>query len=168
MIAGVNEAGHPQSLNSHSIGGRYIGNGSGASTTGPIWTAAMSVIEKWLPDLDFQVPSSTDIKGLLIQIPSVYGMDPAAAQAKLEKAGFNVAISPGQVDSSYPQGTVAYTSPGSGSTTGSGDLVTIYLSDGTPPPPPPPPAPKKKKKDATATPTTVQPPAPPKPGGGHP
>ncbi|TCJ29870.1 penicillin-binding protein [Nocardioides jejuensis] len=153
MIAGVNDAGHPQSLNGHSIGGRYIGNGSGASTTGPIWTAAMSVIEQWLPDLTFQVPSSTDIKGLLIPIPSVYGMSPDQAQKTLEDAGFNVSIAGGQVDSSYPQGTVAYTSPGSGNTTGSGDLITIYISDGTPYVKPKPTHTRPPKK-AGGTPTT--------------
>ncbi|MDO7868437.1 penicillin-binding protein [Nocardioides jiangxiensis] len=132
FIGGVNSAGHPISLNGQSVGGRYISNGSGAGTTGPMWSAAMSAIAQWLPDLDFHKPDSADIKGVLVQVPSVGGMNPDDAQKVLEKAGFNVTISGGQVDSSYPQGTVAYTSPGGGATTGSGDLITIYISDGTP------------------------------------
>ncbi|GGO90619.1 carboxypeptidase [Nocardioides phosphati] len=162
MIAGVNSAGHPDSLNGHSIGGRYIGNGSGAGTTGPIWAAVMTAIAPFLPDIPFHVPSAEDIKGVIVTVPAVYGQSPEQAQKTLEDAGFTVTIAGGQVDSSYPQGTVAYTSPGSGATTGSGSLVTIYISDGTPPPPPPKPKPtKKKKQSATATPTTTT-----KPGGG--
>ncbi len=49
------------------------------------------------------------------------------------------------VDSGYPQGTVAYTSPGSGSSVGTGSTVTIYVSDGTPYVPPPKKKPDKKK-----------------------
>lgn len=167
FIGGVNDQGHPISLNGQSLGGRYIGNGSGAGTTGPIWQAAMDAIAKWLPDTPFEVPSGQAIKGLLLTVPSVYGMGPDRARRVLEKAGFSVAIAPGEVDGDAPEGTVQYTSPGRGSTTGSGDLITVYLSDGTPYVPPPKPT-KKKKKDATVQPppTTVQP--PPGPGKGHP
>jgi membrane peptidoglycan carboxypeptidase len=167
FIGGVNDAGHPETLNGQSVGGRYIGNGSGAGTTGPMWSAAMQAIAQWLPDTDFHLPSGEDIKGLLLEIPSVYGMGPDRAQRILEKAGFNVTLAPGEVDSSYAEGTVAYTSPGIGATTGSGDLVTIYLSDGTPYVKPP----KKPNKKPTGTATATTKPSttttPTKPGNGH-
>ncbi|HSX65978.1 penicillin-binding protein [Nocardioides sp.] len=160
FIGGVNDEGHPITLNGQSIGGRYIGNGSGAGTTGPIWDAAMDAVAQWLPDTPFEVPSGEDIKGVLVKVPSVYGMNTEEARRVLEDAGFKVEISGGQVDSSYPQGTVAYTSPSIGDTTGSGDLVTIYVSDGTPYVPPPKPKPTKKKKPADTT-------TSPKPGDGR-
>lgn len=160
FIGGVNDEGHPITLNGQSLGGRYIGNGSGAGTTGPIWDAAMDAIAQWLPDTPFEVPSGEDIKGVLVQIPSVYGMSTEEARRVLEDAGFKAEIAAGQVDSSYAQGTVAYTSPRVGDTTGSGDLVTIYVSDGTPYVPPPKPKPTKKKKAGDAT-------ANPKPGDGR-
>jgi membrane peptidoglycan carboxypeptidase len=162
FIGGVNEAGHPITLNGQSIGGRYIGNGSGAGTTGPMWQAAMDAIAQWLPDTPFQVPSGEDIKGVLVQVPSLYGQSPEQARKTLEDAGFSVSIAPGEVDSSYAEGTVAYTSPGGGSTTGSGDLVTIYLSDGTPYVKPKPKPTPKKKRSASTQPTTS-----PKPKHGH-
>ena len=163
MIAGFNDAGHPQSLNGQSVGGRYIGNGSGAGTTGPIWGAAMDAIAQWLPDTPFEKPSGEDIKGLLTEIPSVFGMSPEEARKVLEDAGFTVAVAAGQVDGEAPAGTVQYTSPGRGETTGSGDTVTLYISDGTPYVPPPPPKPKKKKPADKPTATTS---TAPKPGGG--
>lgn len=164
FIGGVNDEGHPISLDGQSVGGRYIGEGSGAGTTGPMWDAAMDAIAQWLPDTPFQLPSGEQIKGLLVEIPSVYGMGTEEARRVLEDAGFNVAIAPGQVDSSYAQGTVAYTSPSIGNTTGSGDLVTIYVSDGTPYVPPPKPKPKPKKPGATKPTATTS--TAPKPGGG--
>ena len=57
--------------------------------------------------------------------------DQAAQQIK--QAGFAVADG-GYTDSAYPQDTVAFTSPGSGSQVASGTTVTIYRSDGTPKP----------------------------------
>ncbi len=163
FIGGVNEAGHPISLNGQVLGGRYIGNGSGAGTTGPIWQAAMDAIAQWLPDTPFEKPSGEDIKGLLTEIPSVFGMSPEEARRVLEDAGFKVEVASGEVDGEAPAGTVQYTSPSRGETTGSGDTVTLYISDGTPYVPPPPPKPKKKKPADKPTATTS---TAPKPGGG--
>jgi membrane peptidoglycan carboxypeptidase len=147
FIGGVNDGGGALSLNGQSIGGRYIGNGSGAGTTGPIWDDAMSTIAQWLDDEEFVKPTGEDIMGVLQEVPSVWGMSVEEARKTLKDAGFNVAVAPGQVDSEAPQGTVAYTSPSSGQTTGSGDLVTIYVSDGTPYVRPPPKPDKKRGGD---------------------
>jgi hypothetical protein len=64
-------------------------------------------------------------------MPSLGGLSPSTAAARLRDAGFIPTIGP-YVDSSYPVGTVAYTSPSAGSTVGTGSGVTIYVSDGTP------------------------------------
>lgn len=157
FIGGVNDEGHPRSLNGLSVGGRYIYNGSGAGTTGPIWEAAMDAIEQWLPDLDFKTPPPGEIAGFLMTIPSVGGMSVEAATQRLEKAGFSVTVSYSEVDSSYAQGTVAYTSPGGGEQSSSDDLITIYVSDGSPyvaPKPKPRPTKKPGKKAPEPKPST--------------
>ena len=147
FIGGVSDEGKPISLNGQSIGGRYIGNGSGAGTTGPIWDQAMSTIAEWLDDANFEIPPPGEIKGFLLTVPDTGGMSVERATKLLESKGYSVTVSSGQVDSGYAQGTVAYTSPGRGAEASSGDVITIYVSDGTPyvkpkpkrtPKPPPP------------------------------
>jgi len=166
FIGGVNSAGHPDTLNGQYVGGRYIGNGSGAGTTGPIWQAAMDAIAQWLPDTNFQIPPPGEIKGFILTVPATGGMGVKRATDLLESKGFSVTVSAGEVDSSYPEGTVAYTSPGQGGSASSGDLITIYVSDGTPYVPPPKKKPTKKPTGtATTKPSTTT--TPTKPGNGH-
>jgi hypothetical protein len=105
-----------------------------------MWGDAMHAIDDRLANVDFVAPSPEDIRGVLTTIPSTSGMGVDQATQVLEDANFSVSVA-GSVDSSYAEGTVAYTAPGGGSQLGSGGLVTIYPSDGTPFVPPPPPAP---------------------------
>ncbi|MDN5894004.1 MAG: penicillin-binding protein [Nocardioides sp.] len=139
MIAGANRAGSPDTLVGQYVGGSYISTASGSGTAGPMWGDAMHAVEQYLPDDDFTAPPADQISGLLVEIPSTGGKSVDDAKKVLEDAGFATSVTSYQVDSSYPQGTVAYTSPGSGDTGSSGDTVTIYVSDGTPYVPPPPP-----------------------------
>jgi membrane peptidoglycan carboxypeptidase len=130
-VAGVNRAGHPESLDNKSVGGRTLYSSSGSTTAGPIWGDAFKVIAQWLPDADFIRPSSTDIRGLLVTVPSVAGKSYDSARSTLEGLGFTV-VNGGNVDSSYQRGLVAYSAPGTGSRLATGDTVTLYVSDGTP------------------------------------
>jgi len=141
MIAGVNSGGQPIKLGGLSIGGIVRPTASGSGFAGPIWGDAMKVIEQWLPDEYFQVPPPGEIAGFLQTVPATGGMSIEQATELLEAEGFLVTVAGGQVDSSYAQGTVAYTSPGSGSQASSGDTVVIHVSDGSPYVPP-----KKKPK----------------------
>jgi len=134
-VAGVNEVGEPESLDGKLIGGQVAAT-SGSQTAGPIWGDAFKAIAPFLDDATFVDPSGEDIAGVLNLIPSVGGMSVEQATDALEAEGFVVANG-GYVDSGYSEGLVAYSSPGSGTEFGSGDTVTIYISDGTPPPPPP-------------------------------
>jgi membrane peptidoglycan carboxypeptidase len=142
MIAGADRQGKPKGLAGQVIGGQYISTASGSGFAGPMWGDAMHAIDDRLANVDFVAPSPEDIRGVLTTIPSTSGMGVEQATQVLEDANFSVSVA-GSVDSSYAEGTVAYTAPGGGSQLGSGGLVTIYPSDGTPfvPPPPPPPAP---------------------------
>jgi membrane peptidoglycan carboxypeptidase len=131
MIAGANAQGHWLTLNGQSVGGVYIQGAHGSTNAGPIWGDAMKVIQQYLPDENFHSPNPRTIQGQSVTVPSLYGQNPADAASTLRKAGFNPVIGP-TVDSSNAAGTVAYLSPGSGSTVSTGSTVTIYVSDGTP------------------------------------
>lgn len=138
VVAGVNEVGDPESLDGKTIGGVTYYETSGSQTAAPIWGQAFRAIAPYLEDETFVDPSGEDIAGVLVPVPSVSGYSVEVATEMLEDAGFIVSNG-GTVDSAVDRGLVAYSSPGAYSEFGSGDVVTIYISDGTPPPPPKPP-----------------------------
>jgi membrane peptidoglycan carboxypeptidase len=144
MIAGANQEGFPDTIIGKSIGGRILYEASGSGTAGPMWGDAMKVIEQWLPDDDFAPPPPDEISGLLVPVPSTYGMTVEKATSVLEEAGFTVAVG-GQIDSQLDRGLIAGSYPRSGASTSSGDTVTIYPSDGSPYVPPKK-KPERKKK----------------------
>jgi len=136
VVAGVNEVGDPESLDGKTIGGVTYYSTSGSTTAAPIWGQAFRAITPFLDDETFVQPNGEDIAGVLVAVPDVAGLSEEAATDALENAGFAVSNG-GYVDSGYARDTVAYSSPGAYSQFGSGDTVTIYISDGTPKPPPP-------------------------------
>ncbi len=138
VVAGVNEVGDPESLDGKTIGGVTYYQTSGSQTAAPIWGQAFRAIAPFLDDEEFVPPSADDVDGVLVSVPAVAGFSVDAATAALEEAGFSVSNG-GMVDSGYARGTVAYTTPGAYAEFGSGDTVTIYISDGTPPKKPKPP-----------------------------
>jgi membrane peptidoglycan carboxypeptidase len=135
MVAGANSQGHWMSLNNQLIGGSYVSSAFGSTVAGPIWGDAMGAIQGQLPYADFRAPSGNKIAGVLTTVPTVSGMTVEQATKTLEAAGF-VVSNGGSVNSSVDEGLVAYTSPGAGSSLGSGDTVVIYESTGYVPPPP--------------------------------
>jgi hypothetical protein len=135
MIAGANAEGSPDTIIGKSIGGRTLYEASGSGTAGPMWGDALKAIEQWLPDDDFARPPAGEISGLLMTIPSTYGMSVDQATSVLEGAGFQVSVG-NQIDSELDRGLVAGSYPRSGESTSSGDTVTIYPSDGSPYKPP--------------------------------
>ena len=140
MIAGANQAGQPIPLAGQTVGGSFIASASGSGIAGPMWGDAMRVIEQWLEDATFSPPSPEALEGATATVPDTNGMGIQAATERLEDAGFLVLVNGDEVYSSYPAGTVAYTSPGAGSTSSKGEVITIYPSIGfTAPAPPPPP-----------------------------
>jgi membrane peptidoglycan carboxypeptidase len=131
MIAGANSKGHPLSLNGQTVGGVYIQGAHGSTTAGPMWGDAMKVIADYLPDETFSPPNPQTIAGRTVTVPSLGGQSTDAAAAALRQAGFTPVVGP-SVNSSYASGTVAYLSPGSGTSVPTGSTVTIYVSNGTP------------------------------------
>jgi hypothetical protein len=121
------------------VGGQTIFEASGSGIAGPMWGESMGVISQWLEDTTFTRP---DIGALLDQggeVPSVGGLSVSTATRIIEDAGFSVIVGP-ETNSSYPEGTVAFTDPGTGESYFDGAPVTLYISNGYVPPPPPPPS----------------------------
>jgi membrane peptidoglycan carboxypeptidase len=131
MIAGANSLGYPITLNGQYVGGQYISRAFGSTQAGPIWGQAMRAIEGSLPDVDFVEPDPTAIMGQIVDVPDVTGQEAADAADELREAGFVPNVGR-YVDSRLPKGQVAYTSPVAGARVGSGTLVTMFISDGTP------------------------------------
>jgi len=137
VIAGADQDGRPSSLNGTLVKGRTIFGASGSGIAAPMWAQAMRVAEQFLDDVDFVAPDASTVQGDQRTVPSLGGMSISAAEQALEELGFFPRVGP-SVNSSYAAGTVAFLSPGSGSSVGTGSSITIYVSNGTPPPPPAP------------------------------
>jgi membrane peptidoglycan carboxypeptidase len=134
MIAGANRKGSPITLNGQYVHGAYISGACGSCTAAPMWGDAMRAIIQWLPTAYFHAPNPRVVEGQSVDIPSVFGYSPGDATRMLTKLGFNVLIADTTVPSTAAYGTVAYTSPdGQGV---SGQVITLYLSNGQAPPPP--------------------------------
>ncbi|TWG95594.1 membrane peptidoglycan carboxypeptidase [Nocardioides sp. J9] len=127
MVAGVNKAGQPESLDYKYVGGRTLYSSSGSTTAGPIWGDTFKAIAQWLPDDDFVRPSSSDVAGLLVPVPSVGGLSYDEAADRVEAAGFTAVRGPSRT-SGYQRGLVAYAYPGDKA--GEGDTITLYISSG--------------------------------------
>ncbi len=137
MIAGANSLGRPITLNGQYVGGQYISRAFGSTNAGPMWGDAMKPITDLLPDNDFVTPDPTAVLGRIVNVPDVTGQPSAEAAERLREAGFVPNIG-NYVDSDLPKDSVASTNPVSGARVGTGTLVTLYISDGTP---------SKKKND---------------------
>jgi len=140
MIAGANKYGTPESLDYKVIAGvNTYTNASGSGFAGPMWGDAMHAIENTLKPINFHKPNPKDVKGVLIDVPSVTCESVSRAKAKLDQAGFH-AVQGGTDWSSCPVGTVDYTSPSGQAPSAS--TITLITSKG--PEPAPPPSPPKK------------------------
>jgi membrane peptidoglycan carboxypeptidase len=135
MIAGANSEGEPIRLYGQSVGGQTLYNVSGSGLAGPMWGSAMGTVAQWLDDATFTPPDTTALLGEAGVVPSVGGMSIATATRMIERAGFTAVVGP-QVNSGYPEGTVAFSDPSGGESYFDGAPVTLYISNGFVPPPP--------------------------------
>jgi membrane peptidoglycan carboxypeptidase len=118
-----------------TINGSYVARAYGGLFAGPIWKSAMLAALSRLPVEYFTPPSPSLLYGAQVIVPDVRGKTAAEAKTLLAAAGFQVTVSSTRVDSTYPAGTVAKTSPETGTTTTAGTVVTLYLSTGIAPSP---------------------------------
>jgi membrane peptidoglycan carboxypeptidase len=135
-------AGHPDApkqypMRAVTINGTYYSYVFGSSLPGPIWREAMLGALADVPFSTFTPLNPELIDGATLGLPSLAGLTPQEAVRRLDALDLVSEVADGEVGSSQPQGTVAYTSPGAGTSVQPGDTVTIYLSNGIAPPPPP-------------------------------
>ena len=95
-----------------------------------------------LPVENFAPINPELIDGAQLSLPSLAGLTPEEAVKRLDALDLRSEVSETEVASYQAKGTVAYTSPGEGSTVQPGATVTLYLSNGVPPPPEPDPSEK--------------------------
>ncbi|CAN5492898.1 transglycosylase domain-containing protein [soil metagenome] len=138
VVAGADVNGNQITLDGQTLGPSTVYSAAGSTTAGPIWGDAMKAVAQYLPKTQFVAPDPQDIVGVQRTVPVTTGMSVAEATNLIRKAGFGTSTG-GPVRSSYPYGTVAYTSPGGGTDSNSGETVVIYTSSGKPPKPPKPP-----------------------------
>ncbi|MCZ3386965.1 MAG: penicillin-binding protein, partial [Actinomycetia bacterium] len=138
-------AGHPTSpvkfpMSNVSINGVYKTAWAGSTLPGPIWEIAMRGALADLPVENFVALNPELIDGAQLSLPSLAGLTPAEAVTQLDDLGLRAEVSATEVTSYQPEGTVAYSSPGAGSTVTPGATITLYLSSGVAPPPEPDPS----------------------------
>jgi membrane peptidoglycan carboxypeptidase len=103
-----------------------MGSVFGGTVAAPIWVRYMSRIMQGFPAIGFPEPPKPP-EG---PVPSVIGMKRKEAIATLSEAGFRVSIE--IADSFRPKGEVFTQSPGGGTVTELGTLVSIQISTGVP------------------------------------
>jgi membrane peptidoglycan carboxypeptidase len=113
------------------IAGKYYQNVYGADIAAPTWVRFMNQALADGNNPDFTQVGLTELYGSQVPVPSVIGQPADAAKATLQGAGFQVAVSPQQISSSIPAGSVATQSPSGKATPGS--TITLTLSNGQPP-----------------------------------
>lgn len=133
--------GHPAapnaSLDGITLGGQSYGLVQGAVLAAPIWKQTFETALEGVPIEPLPgEPASTFVTGKQQTVPDVSGLSAKDAQAALRQSGLDSTVSPSQVASYLPAGTVAYTSPAAGTSVPVHSSVVIYLSNGRPPPPP--------------------------------
>ena len=99
----------------------------GGTVSAPVWSKMMRAASKGMPVKDFPAPSSKIRNGDLVPLPDVIGASVARAQNRLSNAGFDSFVA-GNVASSSPAGTIAYTNPSGSAFPGS--KIALYISTG--------------------------------------
>jgi membrane peptidoglycan carboxypeptidase len=135
--------GYAHPLKNVCLAGRCYGEVFGADIPAPIWRETMLGALKGVPAHSFHNPPSEYYREGSgedrVSVPNVVGLSASAARSTLAAAGFGVSTGPSVSSNSYPNGTVARTSPGGGASVEPGTTVTIYVSTGRPRGPIPPP-----------------------------
>jgi membrane peptidoglycan carboxypeptidase len=121
VVAGVNQVGHPHTLNGVSVGGSVIGTAHGSTVAGPMWADAMRPIQDLVPFRDFTPPAPPPNQS---GVPAVQNMSVGSAEAAVRSAGFKPVLA-GETDSGISSGLVAQASLGT-----DGQTVYLYTSTG--------------------------------------
>jgi membrane carboxypeptidase/penicillin-binding protein len=102
----------------------------GATLAGPIWKKIMIAASEGMELKQFDPPAPQYLVSPKKTVQDVRGKSPEEAKAILEQDGFKVEISDEPVQSEYPPGSVAETSPAGGTAASVGSSITISISSG--------------------------------------
>ncbi|NUS72673.1 MAG: penicillin-binding protein [Corynebacteriales bacterium] len=118
-------------------------NESVGETNSPIeiFKSAMSTALEGQEVQNFTAPPDNLTIGEQVRVPNLIGKSPGEAADLLRSADLSVATAPDTVFSQQPEGTVANSSPASGSSVPKGTTVILTLSAGPEPTPTPTPTP---------------------------
>ena len=120
-------------LQNRLIGGVYYGDVCGGCLPGPIWQQMMSNTLADTPVSSFTDAADDIRRGDANAVPSVTGRSVEDAKALLRRAALDPVVSGDRVYVDYaPEGTVAYSYPGTGDAVYPGQRVVIYVSAGPP------------------------------------
>jgi membrane peptidoglycan carboxypeptidase len=118
-----------KSMNGRTINGQHFGSIFGATLAGPIWKKIMVAASKGMEIKRFPAADSKLLVSPKSNVPDVRGKSIPDAIAILKHAGFKP-VAGGFAPSKYPVGSVASTSPDSGSQLSKGSTITITISAG--------------------------------------
>ncbi len=96
-----------------------------------VFKQTMTAINAVYPGGTFPAAPAQYLNGNTSPLPDFTGQTVASATAQLSALGFTVTVSPDQVQSAQPAGTVASTDPPAGTRVSSGYDITINVSDGS-------------------------------------
>src|SRR5450759_2755059 len=117
-----------------TINGKFQRFWYGADLAAPTWKRYMDQALAGQPNLTFPAPGNNELYGQQVPVPDVTGQSIDSAKAQLTTAGFRVTVSAtGAFSPTAPTGTVAGTTPASGTSTAKGGIVTIIPSNGPDP-----------------------------------
>ncbi|MFM6962908.1 MAG: transglycosylase domain-containing protein [Micrococcales bacterium] len=113
-----------------TLSGIKLNNKAGNTVRHDVWRTIMQTVNKLYPGSALQAPPQTMIDATYVTIPAVSSKLPSDAQAAIEAGDLNAKVIVGQVASSSPAGTVAYTRPVAGKSVPRGTQIHIYVSKG--------------------------------------
>ncbi|MFI2753653.1 penicillin-binding protein [Cellulomonas sp. P22] len=117
------------------VKGKYEKYVYGATIAGPIWRTFMDQAMDGLDVPAFAPPRDKEVYGEKVTVPNVLGQSVEDATRTLKAAGFSVSVSPEQVSSTFPAGSVGEQSPSG--TAVKGSIITLKASNGQQQNPPP-------------------------------
>jgi membrane peptidoglycan carboxypeptidase len=128
--------GRQTSLDGREYNGETIGTACGGCIPGPIWKQAMDTALEGMPEVSFNRPDSSVVRGVNEPVPDVRGMEVEAASDRLRELGFSAFLA-GEVASAIAKGLVVETDPPPGTEVAGGSAVGLIVSSGQPEPKPP-------------------------------
>ncbi len=148
----------PTPMKRVTIDGRYYRQVYGGTIPAAIWRQAMAQAHEGLPVESFNKADPDVADGEQAEVPDVTGQPYDVAKQALADAGFGVRD--GGFVSAAPvrYGIVPYTSPRAGRLVSTGQVITVYQSNGKVAPPPPPPSPSPSPPASEPAPSTPPPP----------